>query len=271
MLADLTVGMISATVEVDQPQADGKRIVGTGFLIDDPKPNGEPRTVLITAGHVLDNMPGQSARIGYRFQGADGAWRFSAQPLAIRDGAAQLWVKNPNQDIAAIAIKAPPEFAKAAIPISWLADESSFGQAEVGPGDEMFVLGFPEGLAANTQGFPILRSGRVASYPLTPIRQFPSFLLDFRVFSGNSGGPVFVTAAMRRPGAPEIKSPLVAGILTQQTEVGAERLELGIVVQAPYIRQTLQLLDNPGAGLQTAAAAASSARPASAAAAGGAP
>ncbi len=76
---------------------------------------------------------------------------------------------------------------------------------------------------------------------------------------------------MRRPGAPEIKSPLVAGILTQQTEVGAERLELGIVVQAPYIRQTLQLLDNPGAGLQTAAAAASSARPASAAAAGGAP
>src|SRR5262245_40398697 len=66
---DLTTAMINATVEIDQPQADGKRIVGTGFLISDPKPDGTPRTVLITAGHVFNNMSGQSARIGYRFQG----------------------------------------------------------------------------------------------------------------------------------------------------------------------------------------------------------
>ncbi len=255
MPIDLTLGMIAATVEIDQPQADGKRIVGTGFLVEAPRPDGSPRTVLITAGHVLDNMPGPTARIGYRFHDPGGSWRFSAQPLAIRDGASQLWVRNPNQDIAAMAIKAPPEFAKAAIPLSWLADESAFNKAGVGPGDEMFVLGFPEGLAANTQGFPILRAGRVASYPLTPIRQFPSFLLDFRVFSGNSGGPVFVTQAVRRrPDAPEGGPAFVAGILTQQTEVGSERLELGIVVQAIYIRQTLALLDQPAAQSVTASA-----------------
>jgi hypothetical protein len=266
---DLTTAMINATVEIDQPQADGKRIVGTGFLVDDPKPDGTPRTVLVTAGHVLNNMGGQSARIGYRFQGADGTWRYSAEPLAIRQGASQLWTRNPGQDIAAIAIQAPPEFAKAAIPIAWLADEGALVQAQVAPGDEMFVLGFPEGYASNTDGFPILRVGRVASYPLTPTREFQSFLLDFRVFNGNSGSPVFIAPAARRhPGAPDTPTPLVAGVVTSQTVVGEERLELGIVIQAQYIRDTLKLLDQPpsGAAPVTAASAASSAQPASAAA-----
>jgi hypothetical protein len=266
---DLTTAMINATVEIDQPQSDGKRIVGTGFLIDDPKPDGTPRTVLITAGHVFNNMSGPSARIGYRFQGADGTWRYSAQPVDIRQGASQLWVRNPGQDIAAISIQAPPEFAKAAIPIAWLADESALVQAQVAPGDEMFVLGYPEGYASNTDGFPILRVGRVASYPLTPTHEFQSFLLDFRVFNGNSGSPVFMTAAARRhPGAPDQSNPLVAGIVTSQTVVGDERLGLGIVIQAQYIKDTLKLLDQPASGAATsvtAASATSVARPASAA------
>src|SRR4051812_46997697 len=98
MDVDMTVSMIGATVEIDQPQDAGPRIVGTGFLVDAPKPDGTPRTVLITAGHVLDKMPGQSARIGYRFQGEGGQWRFSNQPQPIRDGAVQLWVKHPSRD-----------------------------------------------------------------------------------------------------------------------------------------------------------------------------
>lgn len=244
MDVDLTLSMISATVEIDQPQDNGPRIVGTGFLVQAPKADGTPRTVLITAAHVLDNMPGQNARIGYRFQGEGGAWRFSAQPLAIRQGALQLWVKNPTRDVAAIEIKAPPEFAKAAIPLSWLADASDFDTAKVGPGDEMMVLGYPEGLAANPAGFPILRSGRVASYPLTPVSEFPTFLLDFRVFSGNSGSPVFITADGRhRPGSAGAKEQFVAGVLTQQTTVGSERIELGIVSHAMFVRQTIALLD----------------------------
>ena len=269
MAIDLTLAMINATVEIDQPKADGKRIVGTGFLIDDPKPDGTPRTVLITAGHVFGNMSGATARIGYRFQGPDGTWRYSAQPLAIRQGASQLWVRNAGQDIAAIAIEAPPEFAKAAIPLAWLADDATLVQQGVGPGDEMFVLGFPEGFASNTDGFPILRVGRVASYPLTPTKEFQSFLLDFRVFSGNSGGPVFMTPAVRRrPGAPDPAQPLVAGIVTSQTVVGEERLELGIVVDAGYIKDTLKLLDEPASISVTAASAAAASSPANAAAAG---
>ncbi len=247
MPIDLTLSLINATVQVDQQQTETMRFVGTGFLVDAPRPDGSPRTVLITAGHVLDGMPGQTARIGYRFQGADGAWQFAPQAVPIRgEGSRPLWVSNPEHDIAVIAIKAPPEFAKAAIPLSWLADETSFEAAGLAPGDEMFVLGFPGGKSANSQGFPILRSGRVASYPLSPTNRYPTFLLDFRVFAGNSGGPVFIESDMRRhPGAGpgDERAQFVAGMLTKQSMDSDRPLELGVVVDAAYIRQTIALLD----------------------------
>lgn len=244
MDVDMTVSMIGATVEIDQPQDNGARNLGTAFLVDDPRPDGTPRTVLVTAAHVLDKMPGQTVRIGYRFQDAAGAWRFSNQPAPIRDGARQLWVRHPSRDIAAFEIKAPPEFARAAIPLAWLADEAQWTKSEIGPGDEMLVLGFPEGLAANTAGFPILRAGRMASYPVAPLSEFPTFLLDLRVFNGNSGSPVFVTENLhRRPGAGDAKAQFVAGILTQLTTVNGQGLELAIVSHAVFVRQTIALLD----------------------------
>ena len=55
----------------------------------------------------------------------------------------------------------PPAFAKAAIPMNWLATESTFTQNGVAPGEEMMALGFPKGLSSNSAGFPILRAGRV--------------------------------------------------------------------------------------------------------------
>ena len=255
--------MINATVEIEQPRGDGISIFGTGFLINDPKPDGTARTVLITAGHVFDDMHGPSAKIGYRFQGQDGVWRYSPQLLVIRDGASQLWIRNPDQDIAAIAIEAPPEFAKAAIPLTWLASEAAFKQLDIRPGDEMFVLGFPEGKSANTKGFPIIRVGRVASYPVTPTKEFQNILLDFHVFRGNSGGPVFFTPDLRRQSiSGAAATPLVTGILTSQTIVGAESLDLGIVIQADYIRETLKLLDQaPTATSAAQPASASTAEP----------
>jgi S1-C subfamily serine protease len=198
MAWDLSVDLIQATVQLEQPLGDGSRTVGTGFLIADKDPDGRPRTILITAGHVFDRMPSVSAKIGYRVQSKDGAWRYDPQTLKIRDGDHPLWVKHGTRDVAAIVVEAPPEFAKAAIPLAWLAQDDTFGKYALGPGDEMMALGFPRGLSANPAGFPILRSGRVASYPLAPATAFPTFLMDFSVFPGNSGGPVFMAEGARR-------------------------------------------------------------------------
>jgi hypothetical protein len=259
MAWDLSVDLIKATVQLEQPLGDGTRTVGTGFLIESPTPDGKPRTVLVTAAHVLDRMPAVSARIGYRVQGADGAWRYDPQPLIIRgeDGKAPKWTRHPTRDVAAIVIQAPEEFARAAIPLSWLAEDETFNKFALGPGDEMMALGFPRGLSANQAGFPILRAGRVASYPLAPSSVFPTFLLDFSVFPGNSGGPVFMAeGARRRPGATEAQEvQFVAGILTQQVELSGERLEIGIVTHARFVRETVAMIDGvmPTAPIQTAA------------------
>jgi hypothetical protein len=118
------------------------------------------------------------------------------------------------------------------------------------------ALGFPRGLAANQAGFPILRSGRIASYPVAPAKIFPTFLLDFSVFPGNSGGPVFMHNEARRSPADANQAPqdveFIAGLLTQQVELNNERLEIGIVTHAKYIRETVALVDNPAAPVTVA-------------------
>ena len=251
MVMDLAVELIHATVQLEQPLGDGTRTVGTGFLISAPAADGKPRTVLITANHVLQKMPGGTARIGYRISNADGSWSYSPQPLKIRDAkGGQLWTNHPGRDVAAIAITAPPQFAKAAIPMNYLASDESFTTYKVNAGDEMMALGFPRGLSANPAGFPILRAGRVASYPIAPAKIFPTFLLDFAVFPGNSGGPVFVSrAAKSETGLTQVANAedpgFIAGLLTQQVELNSERLEIGIVTHAKFVRETIALLQNP--------------------------
>jgi len=108
------------------------------------------------------------------------------------------------------------------------------------------VLGYPQGLSANTAGFPILRSGRVAS-PIEPDKISPTFLLDFRVFPGNSGGPVFISQTDHRAPGADAGQPVqfIAGMLTQQVELNDVRLELGIVTDAEFVRETIAELDRP--------------------------
>lgn len=260
MVMDLAVELIHATVQLEQPLGDGTRTVGTGFLISTPNPDGTTRTVLITANHVLQKMPGQNARIGYRVSNADGSWSYSPQQVKIRDNdGRELWTHHPSRDVAAISIKAPAEFAKAALPERYLAADDTFDTYKVNAGDEMMALGFPRGLSANAAGFPILRSGRVASYPLGPAKVFPTFLLDFSVFPGNSGGPVFISRASKTQGMTQVADDsdpgFIAGLLTQQVELNSERLEIGIVTHAKFVRETLALMQNPLATATVADAA----------------
>ena len=242
---DLTVGLIKATVQIDQPSGPDRRTVATGFLVSAPRPDGAPRTVLVTAAHVLTRMTEPEARIGWRVAQADGSWTFAPEPLRIREAdGSGLWTQHPERDIAVMEVRAPDAFARAAIPLAWLADETTFDQWQVGPGDELMALGYPHGLSANRAGFPILRLGRISSYPLTPIRAFPTFLLDFAVAQGNSGGPVFWTpSARRRPDAPTPDHPFIAGVLVQEVQGGGEGIDLGVVAHAQYVRETITLMD----------------------------
>jgi len=256
MAVDLSVDLIQATVQVEQLLDKGKRTVGTAFLISDPTPDGKPRTVLVTANHVFAKMPGDTATVGFRIENADGSWRYDPEPLKIRDGKHELWTHHPNMDVAVIAITAPPEFAKAAIPMTWLASDDTFGKYGVEPGDQMMALGYPQGFSANEAGFPILKAGRVASFPLSPVKAFPTFLLDLNVFPGYSGGPVFTERRVLPAADGAQPEPFIAGLITQEMELDSQNLAIGFVTHAEFIRQTLDQLDHPaGAPPENEAAA----------------
>lgn len=120
---------------------------------------------------------------------------------------------------------------------------------QVQPGDEMMTLGFPRGIAASDAGFPILRSGKVASYPVSPADRYPTYLVDVDVFAGNSGGPVYVPIRNTKAGsAPPV---VIAGILTQQIKYHEQRLAIGNATQADFISETVSLME----GLATVEAA----------------
>ena len=245
---DLTVGLIAATVQLDQPNSGRPtRRVGTGFLVDAPRPDGQPRTVLVTAHHVLNGMADPDARIGWRVEMPGGGWRFTPEPLRIRrENGDPAWVRHPVRDIAVMEVSAPPAFARAAIPLGWLADADALDARQVGPGDELLTLGYPHGYSSNKAGFPILRVGRVSSWPVTPIEAFPVFLLDFPVFPGNSGGPVFWTPAARKlPGSVQPDHPFIAGVVVSEVRPGDDPLGIAVVAHAVYVREAIALLDAP--------------------------
>jgi hypothetical protein len=238
---DSPVSLIESTVQLEQVVKPGERVVGTGFLLSATNADGSPRTILITANHVFDAMKASEVQVGFRSATAGAGWRYTPATLKIRDDAGDaLWTRHPTQDVAAITVTAPPEFAKAAIPLNYLATDDGPQERDMEPGDELLVLGYPRGLAANSAGFPILRAGRIASYPISP-KTSPTFLLDFAVFPGNSGGPVFYTAGLQRT-SKRPTQPFIAGILTQQVEINNEPLSIGIVTHAKYIGETVDLL-----------------------------
>ncbi len=249
---DFTTAMIQATVPVASAPG-GPATTGTGVLVSDPAPDGTPRVVLVTARHVLQNIiqntGGTQVQVGLHLKTPDGGWRLEWRAEPAADGGRPLWTRHPAYDVAVLPVTVPPEVAAAAIPASWFADGDTFARQDLQPGDALEVLGYPAGYAADARGFAILRVGRLASYPITPDIE-GTFLVDFPVVSGNSGGPVFTSRRLGRgPAVVGAEGPqpdeFVAGIVAQQIVPNGQSINLGLAVHALYVRQTLQLLDQP--------------------------
>ena len=245
---DFTTAMIQATSPVASAPG-GPALTGTGVLVSDPAPDGTPRVVLVTARHVLQNIGAGPVYLGLHLKNPDGTWRLEWRAEPSTDQGRPLWTRHPAYDVAVLPVAVPPEAAAAAIPVSWFADADTLAREDVEAGDPVEVLGYPAGYAADNRGFPILRLGHLASYPLTPASE-ATFLIDFPVVSGNSGGPVFVSRRVgKRPALVGAEGPqpdeFIAGIVAQQIVPGGQSISLGLAVHSLYVRQTLELLDQP--------------------------
>jgi hypothetical protein len=145
----------------------------------------------------------------------------------------------------------PDEVPMTGLLPSILVTDKSLEDIELHPGDEAYILGFP-GEAFTNGGFPILRTGRIASYPLTPMGLVKQWGFDVHVFGGNSGGPVYYTFVNRffQHSLHFGVNQGVLGLVVQEghppaSEYANRDLDYGVVVPAEFIKETLDLLPAP--------------------------
>ncbi len=247
---ELNTILMESTFRIHGPKmGDGEAIsFGTAFLMGKPTPDkSKYYYVLITAAHVLENIGGENATLTLREKHSDGSYSQKLWNVRLRDKDKPLYVKHKDADVVALYVDMPDDLNVQILPINLLADDELLKKFEIHPGDELLCLGFPL-FVSNDSGFPILRSGKIASYPIVPTEVNKSLLFDFRVFEGNSGGPVyFVDRSRIYGGLTHLGETVqfVVGLVTSQ--LGAklfnnQMLQLATVVPSPYIIETIDLL-----------------------------
>ena len=235
----------------------GQGSTGTAFILGKPMVSDPKRGyyVLVTAAHVLTLMQGEHATLFLRTRQAETFTKLS-HTVRIRNGAQPLWVTHPAADIAVMYITLPDNADISLISTDLLANDDIIRKFELHPGDRLACLGYPLGSESSDAGLPVLRSGYIASFPLMPTANVKSFLFDFNVFDGNSGGPVyFVESSRTFGGSLNIGTvQFLVGLVSQQKfaeeqikslnemRVQRHRLGLAVVIHATMIRQALDLM-----------------------------
>ena len=266
LLFYIIAATVTATVAIAEPndissllmrstfRLQDEKTFGTVFIMGEPLQGqpGKGSYVLITAAHVLENIKGDNATLFLRKRIKTGYVKLPTL-IKVRQNGKPLWVRHPQADVAAMRIALPQEADLQVFSTDLLATDAMLEQIEVHPGDELLVLGFPYGAESNEAGFPILRSGRIAGFPLLPTSETRTFLLDFPVFNGNSGGPVFMHSDNRVYGGSTHYGTisLILGVVSEE-EVIEERLHdvlvktnklgLAVVVHARFVKELLGML-----------------------------
>ncbi len=257
---DINTILMQSTFKIQGSNAQGQ-VIGTAFIVVRPVPE-HPSTgwyVLVTAAHVLEDMQGDNAILQLRRK-VNGDWARLPMAVKIRTNGQALWKKHPEADVAVMYVSVPRDAGLEMASSDLLASDSDLAKFEIHPGDELECLGYPLGLEANDVGFPVLRSGTIASYPLLPTATTKTFLFDFRIFKGNSGGPVYFTDRNRYYGGSTHLGEtirMVVGLVSQESvipehivgpyseELRQLQLGLAVVIHASLIKQAIELLPVP--------------------------
>jgi S1-C subfamily serine protease len=248
-----TLLMNSTFMLMGESKEKGRLSFGTGFVLCHPsKRNPEFNNyVLVTAAHVLESFEGQKAFIFLRKQKEDGSYEKGRFHFSIRDESGKsLWIHHPDPeiDVAVQLINLPTDAKFSLISTKLLGDAVIFAKYEIHPGDDLIALGFPLGVESPMGGFPILRSGKIASYPLSPLKKLKKILFDFQIYPGNSGGPVYFIQTNRYYGGvlhPEETIHFIVGMVSKQTlspYYNNQPIYLAEIIPAQFIIETIGLL-----------------------------
>ena len=182
----------------------GDGSTATGFVVEKKGAGDGIKRFLITAHHVFNQMKGNSFKLVSRKRKDDGTFSRNEIEIALREDGKNLWKKHKREDLAVLPL--PDSAVVEALPFDCIATEGSL--EAVHSGDDVRLAVYPEKSEANGAGFPLLRRGSIAGYPILPLKPHPMFVVDTTTWPGDSGGPV-IHATLRSPSG----GPLVIGIV----------------------------------------------------------
>jgi hypothetical protein len=146
--------------------------------------HAETGEVLSPTGAIPDEL-----RILFHGAARLGTWIMRSETLYDGDGRPR-WVEHAGgREIDVVALPlSPPDGEVAFYPFDLnLAD----ADVRVGPATEVSIIGFPLGIGTEGQfGFPIWKTGHIASDPDLDYGGQPAFLVDATTREGMSGSPV---------------------------------------------------------------------------------
>lgn len=175
--------------------------VGTGFLYLHQLVADRAITMLITNKHVVQGDTG--TLVFHRAAGVTPDARAKPAGRVLKrqiTGFKNLWVPHPSADIdlcgmliggiinTAEAEKKPLFWRSLDPSLIWPTDQL----ANLNAAEEVFMIGYPNGLWDESNNLPILRRGVTASHPVTVYERKAEMLVDIAVYPGSSGSPVLI-------------------------------------------------------------------------------
>jgi hypothetical protein len=95
---------------------------------------------MVTAAHVLSDMPSSNATIFFRVKEGTGYKKLPWE-IQIRANGVDLWTRNPRADVAMMRVSLPPNADINLFSDGMFADDQFLSDFRIHPGDELRILG----------------------------------------------------------------------------------------------------------------------------------
>ena len=196
---------VEATVRLHGPGGSG-----TAFVVAVPETDGKQRQhLLVSAAHTFENITSDHGTAVFRRAvaspaGETGSWTRVDVSLRLRGDAGPLWTRHPDADVAVLPLVLPDGVTCEPFPLSSLATAADFDARRLTVGDRARVACFPAQTESHPAGWPVLRTGHLATPTLAPAADLQRFFVDYAHFAGDSGAAVVVETE---------QGPLVAGVV----------------------------------------------------------
>lgn len=231
---------------------------GTAFVFDLETKDGD-LTFLVTCRHVIAKSTEATFHLTAQKpdDGSDTRNLDLGNPIDVRIGGADKWFSHPDPQVDLAVMPLIPILAELdrklgvdayvnSIP-SGSCPTAAHGRL-IGLNDRVVYVGYPYGLQDDRNLLPLIRSGRIASYPDVNYDGKPGFYVDAHLHPGSSGSPVLIQdqlLATREDGAAVLHDKnFFIGVATTSSVApsgpfAGQEIGLGFVTHADLVLDTI--------------------------------